>query len=800
MKFQLEIQKIERTCLFKLKWNREKQISTIVSYPDALSELYQAWRKAYLNFYQTALRARVRKAKNGGKINLPQDRHRQLVQAEAQLLEVFHRWLRNEELYEIRAKIAIEGGKDKTAIGRAANPLGLLFLTCSRELERLPWETWELGAEFDRSVQIARSPTNITNSNQKTLKPSSKPRILAILGDDTGLDLNSDRTAINTLKQIAEVELVTWNSQQSITEIKQQIQQALTDAKGWEVLFFAGHSNETAITGGEIAIAPNIALSVTEIADELRTAQGNGLQFALFNSCSGLSIANSLIDLGLSQVAVMREPVHNKVAQVFLVRFLEALVNYQNVQQALISAGKHLRQQNLTYPSAYLIPSLFCHPEAQLYRIQPWGWQQQLKQWLPSRREAIAASALCLLSIMPPVQNYLLDKRTLVQSIYRDVTGQLPTTTEAPVTLIHIDEQSLRRAEIDRPVPMDRQYLASLVDRLVATEAQVIGTDYLFDRPQPQNDPILARSIKDAVAQHQTWFVFGAYKQIDEREIGVTPETNIGSPNWTLQGYTDGLPNYMTLLPKSINCQRVCPFSYLLATVQQVNRDTALQPNINSQTDLRDSIYSYVDRQQKDRFIQQAKLPSSITLVHQYLKQQWLRPILDFSIPTDLVYDRIPAWQLFELKNTEFKTQTVIIGSGGYPGAGLNIDSDNLSTPTAIAYWNTRRGLNRGETPFTGSEVLAYMTSHWLSRRLVVPIPELWAVLTALLIAKGIKLSLRDKTFTAKWLLILLSSAATAYGLIALQLYISNAILLPWLLPSVAVVTYLSKPPIVTDY
>ena len=789
MKFQLEIQQIERTCLFKLKWEREKQISTIVSYPDTLSELYQAWHNAYLDFYQTALRARVRKAKNDGKISLPLDRHRQLVQAEAQLLEVFHRWLRREELYEIRAKIASEGSKDKSAIA--------LFLTCSRELERLPWETWNLGAEFNQSVAIARSPTNITNSNQNTLKRSGKPRILAILGDDTGLDLNSDRTAINTLKQVAEIELVTSN-QQSATEIKQQIKQALTDTKGWEVLFFAGHSNETAITGGEIAIAPNITLSVSEIADDLKVAQANGLQFALFNSCSGLSIANSLIDLGLSQVAVMREPVHNRVAQVFLVRFLQALAGYQNVQQALISATKQLKQQNLTYPSAYLIPSLFCHPDAQLYRIQPWGWQQQLRQWLPSRREAIAASALCFLSIMPPVQNYLLDKRTLVQSIYRDVTGQLPTT-KTPITLIHIDEQSLRKAQIDRPVPMNRQYLANLVDRLVVAKAQVIGTDYLFDHPQPQNDPILARSIKDAVEQNQTWFVFGAYKQIDEREVGVTLETNIGSPNWTLQGYTDGLPNYMTLLPKSVNCDRVCPFSYLLATVHQVSQDNALQPNINSQTNLRNSIYNYVDHNQEYQFIQQAKLPSSIALVHMYVKQQWLRPILDFSVPTDLVYNRIPAWQLLELKNADFETQTVIVGSGGYPQAGLSLGSDNLSTPNAIAYWNTRRGLNRGETPFTGSEVLAYMTHQWLNRHLVVPIPELWAVLTALLIAKGIKLSLRDQTFATKWLLILLPSAATVYGLIVLQLYISNAILLPWLLPSVAMVTYLFKQPTTND-
>ena len=279
----------------------------------------------------------------------------------------------------------------------------------------------------------------------------------------------------------------------------------------------------------------------------------------------------------------MREPVHNQVAQVFLVQFLQGLTNYQNVQQALIDAGQHLKKQNLTYPSAYLIPSLFCHPDAKLYRIEPWGWRQEFKKWLPNKREAIAASALCLLSIMPAVQNYLLDKRTLVQSVYRDVTGQLPPT-KAPVTLVHVDEQSLTKAGIDSPVPMDRSYLASLIDRLVAADAEIVGIDYLFDRTQPKNDPVLAQSIKNAVEQKQTWFIFGAYKQTDEQEVGVTPETNIGNPNWTLQGYTDSLPNYMSLLPVSASCSPACPFSYLLTTVQEIkDKPNAPQPSLNNQ-------------------------------------------------------------------------------------------------------------------------------------------------------------------------------------------------------------------------
>ncbi|MEM9510155.1 MAG: histidine kinase, partial [Cyanobacteria bacterium P01_E01_bin.35] len=99
MKFQLEIQQIEQICLFKLGWGKGQQISTIVPYPDDLSQRYQTWHRAYLGFYTTALRARVPKPKNQqGQINLPQDHHRQMVQAEAELLTGFQRWLRREEL------------------------------------------------------------------------------------------------------------------------------------------------------------------------------------------------------------------------------------------------------------------------------------------------------------------------------------------------------------------------------------------------------------------------------------------------------------------------------------------------------------------------------------------------------------------------------------------------------------------------------------------------------------------------------------------------------------------------------
>ena len=793
MLFRLEVQQIHRSCLFRLAWDKGQQIAVTVSYPENLFQFYRNWQKAYFNFYKKGVRARVPKSSNNqGMIRIPHNWHRQLREAEAALLDVFHRWLRREELYEIRAKIASTANSG-------------VFITCNPlELARLPWETWSIGAEFGSSMAIARSPLNIrANVKQNLVQRHRKPRVLAILGDDTGLNLQGDRDSLNSLQQIAELQIVTWEVNQPSAAIKERIKTALIDPKGWEILFFAGHSNETAITGGELAIAPGVAIAVKEIAPQLTIAKNKGLQFALFNSCSGLSIANSLIDLGLSQVVIMREPIHNRVAQVFLVQFLKALGEHQNVSEALITTSKYLKTQD-AYPSAYLIPSLFCHPDAQLYKIAPWKWQQKLSRWLPNRTEAIVLSALCLVGLLPPLENFLIERRVFVQALYRDLTGQLSTVTKAPVALIHIDNKSLRKAEITRPVPMDRGYLASLIDAVTTKQGKIIGIDYLFDRPQPNKDPLLAQAVTDAVKEHQTWFIFGAFKQTRGQEIGVTPETGIGNGNWTMQGYTDGLPNYVSLLPESENCRETCPFSYLLALTQTIVQQTVTenvpQPRLDNQENLRQQVYDYIH--QRDRhnpqvnFLRQTRL-SSLTSFVQYFGQQWLRPIEDFSIPPDLVYDRLPAWQLLDreqsLATDHFQQQVVLIGSGGYAEAGLTLGSDVFPTPLAIAYWQIRRGLNREADKFTGSEFLAYMTHHFLQRRLVTPLPALWVILLVFFLAKSIKLTGKQHSLSPKWLLIFLSSATAIYGLLGLQLYISGAILLPWLLPAIALITFMTE-------
>ena len=120
---------------------------------------------------------------------------------------------------------------------------------------------------------------------------------------------------------------------------------------------------------------------------------------------------------------------------------------------------------------------------------------------------------------------------------------------------------------------MDRSYLAKIVDRLTSLEAQVVGIDYLFDRQQPANDPILAQSVRNAIAENDTWLIFAGIIEAGT-EIGVSAETGIADPNWSLQGYTNALPQYVKL-PESTNCIDRCPFTYLLAIASALHRESS---------------------------------------------------------------------------------------------------------------------------------------------------------------------------------------------------------------------------------
>jgi hypothetical protein len=810
--FYLTIQQVEQICLFQLSWGQGQNLSVNVAYPEKLTTLYQEWQNIYLSFYKKALRGKV--ANMGSLAAPPIDWHARLVQAEAQFLSEFHHWLRSAELFEIRKQIAQASKQNQT-------PYLDIFITCSTlTLAKLPWEVWEIATEFaleSSQIRIVRTAKNRQGTATATQgKYPHKARILVILGDETGLNFKTEKQAIKSLNAHAEVTFIGWQPNDNIDELKTEIVKTISSQIGWDILFFAGHSNETDLTGGELGIAPGVALSISELEPALITAKDRGLQCAVFNSCNGLSIADKLIDLGISQVAVMREPIHNQVAEVFLPRFLQALSEYKDVHESLISAAQYLKvEKNFTYPSAYLIPSLFRHPGAELFRLKPAFMDEGIKKLIPNRREIIVLSVLLIISLLLPVQQFLLQRRVLLQAIYRQLTGQVATVATPPVLLVEIDEDSIRKAKISNPKPIERKYLASLIDRLTANQAKIIGIDYLLDRHQGESDRILANSIKTAVKSAKpTLFVFAGTANQDGQWLRVLP--NIANLNWSLEGEIEILPGYMQLLPdhnsqynnsqssdpdfsKLLNpgATSISSFSGLLTLGYQLQQSSdAPQPKLDSQEDFFQQINNSPDRKVQDRSHSQ-----TITRFSYSLHQMWMHPIIDFSISPQSVYQNIPAWQLLENQNIPKNLQNlqdiiVIIAPGGYEEAGLNYDGEDnflISKFPAIKYWRDQENPINQSQILTGGEYHAYMVHHLRTNRLVIPIPDFWMIGVAILIGKSLSLYLLPrKKSNQPQSLIIITIVTGIYGLISLQLYISaTAILLPWLLPSVTLWFYI---------
>lgn len=789
--FNLKVQKVEQTCLFDLSWGQGQKLTAQVNYSATLTHLYKEWQQAYLYFYQSdQMRGRT---VNGGVARLTvSDWHAELVKAETKLMYEFHKWLRSAELYDIRAQIARASQEVTPGTTEAVQ----LFLTCAPiELDRFPWEEWELVHEFASTgaIQIIRAPLNIkaeAGCASKVKPISRKTRILVILGDETGLNFQAERDALKGLLRIAEVQFVGWQPEQTPMQIIQNITSAIADERGWDILFFAGHSNETEMTGGELGIAPGMSICINEIATQLSAARKRGLQVAIFNSCSGLNIANSLIDLGFGQVVVMREPIHNRVAQEFLVHFLQSLAKHVDVYEALMGAKQYLRmEKSHTYPSSSLVPSLFCHPNAELFRIPPFRWKQRLRASLPNVVEAIALATTVTLSTLVPVQDFMLDGRVYSQAVYRNLTQQIPTDEAPPVALVEIDSESIYRAGMPNSQlhPFNRSYIAKLVERLKNLNASVVGLDLVFDTPQtdpPAGDKDLGKAVRSAVDTNM-WLIFAADNQPD-REVGTNENIGINKWNWTLQGYVNTYPNFVELPEAGSNCRQACPIAYLMSLVQIAKQEVRglPQPQTNRTTNLRAQLLDTVEQKHLPKGDLAALLKARPSL--------GLQPIVDFSLPPTQVYTKIPAWKLIEKPDINkfplISKQVVLIAAGNderlvfAPG-----QPDHSQAPSATNYWTHQDSL-------TGGESLAYMTHHFLTHRLVVPIPDIWLIGVAIVFGKIAVTILKQKSHLTKvrrqQIIAGSVGAVVVYGIVGLQLYISAAVLLPWFLPSAVFLAY----------
>ncbi len=411
-----------------------------------------------------------------------------------------------------------------------------------------------------------------------------------------------------------------------------------------------------------------------------------------------------------------------------------------------------------------------------------------LQFFLPRQWQEVGFLGLLLfLSLLPPLQDLLLESRLFLQAGYRQATGQIPSQVESPLLLVQIDNNSLNKDNVQLRYPIDYSYLDRLVEKALNLEVEVVGIDYVLDRDKEQreNSQKLAKTLRQAQEnQQETRFVFAAINSEDSSKGSVSKDiVTIDSDQYQkgdidfFQWYVE-LPDYSddsTLKPF------LKPFAYLLALNYSclVDKSSALN-RVQFKPKSSKDCSPISNNDELFHFVSSLKLFSVSHFI------QWFHPIIDFSIPPDKVYQRLSACEFLETCATQhlipksLQSKIVLIAAGGYEEAGLKKEGeDNYHTPLAVNFW---RGWSNKKFP--GGEAHAYMIHHFLTRRLVVPIPDFLMVMLAALLGKGVLLILLNNPRQQKQLLMGLGGATAVYIWVGLQIYISAALLIPLLLPS----------------
>lgn len=309
------------------------------SNPEVLKQYIQ-WQTAY------------RKSLSAVRIDVPDTQVTNVSKSEfikecQELAEVLRKglnlWLNSEQFRSIREKLL-----EKLT---TSEEIRMIWQTKDIQLRRLPWHLWDFFERYPKA-EIALSNPAYTQV-EKSISSQGKVRILAILGNSMGIDVQKDQAM---LKQLPDSE-VNFLVEPQRKKLNDQLYQP------WDILFFAGHSSShvDGVTG-KMYINQTDSLSIAELKNALKKAIAQGLQLAIFNSCDGLGLARELADLHIPQIIVMREPVPDLVAQEFLQHFLRTFAEGKSLYLAVREAREKLQGLEDQLPCATWLPVICQNP------------------------------------------------------------------------------------------------------------------------------------------------------------------------------------------------------------------------------------------------------------------------------------------------------------------------------------------------------------------------------------------------------------------------------------------------------
>jgi hypothetical protein len=414
---------------------------------------------------------------------------REFTEACQQLQNCLDRWLDFEDFRPLERQLRKHL--------HPTDEIRFIIQTEDLQVRKLPWHIWQFFRDYPQA-EIALSSLNFEPRPNKQ-NDTKKVRILAILGDSSGINIEADR---RLLEKLPDTEIVFL-----VEPTRRQLDEQLWHKQGWDILFFAGHStSETKDEPlGKIYINKQESLTISQLKNALQKAIDRGLQLAIFNSCDGLGLAGELADLYIPQTIVMREPVPDIVAQEFLKYFLTGFAEGQSFYLAVREARERLQGIENEFPGASWLPVICQNPA-----VIPANWQQLRNKIadvsiarslsLPRPKLAIIFMANIAVSLAIMGLRWFGLLQVWELKAFDFLRQNLPTeAADKRLLIVGADEGDLN--QYGYPIP-DR-ILVQLLDKLQQYRPAVIGLDIFRDRSIPENERNYYLTLLDRLQKNQ---------------------------------------------------------------------------------------------------------------------------------------------------------------------------------------------------------------------------------------------------------------------------------------------------------
>ncbi len=432
-----------------------------------LAVQYSGWQSTYRSLGKANRIIKLKRAEIDGSFKKRKEECRTLAE---ELRDRLNTWLRADSFLSIREKWL-----EKVS---TSDQVRVLIRADNHQLWQLPWHQWDLLERYSFAeiglcpLEYERPPRLQTPPQRDTL------RILAILGNSEGIQVEQDRQQLENVPSAATTFLVEPQRQELNDHLWEQ---------RWDILFFAGHS-QTEGERGRIYLNPTDSLTLDELRYALKKAVEGGLQLAIFNSCDGLGLARELEQLHIPQLIVMREPVPDRVAQAFLKYFLNSFANGRPLYQAVQEARQRLQGLEDEFPCASWLPAICQNPAAvpltwlelpepstEIHSVQ--GTLPSLPLW--GRFRTVLVTSLLVTGLVMGMRSLGLLQTWELKS-YDQLLRQRPAEpADSRILLVGADEADIR--EYKHPLP--DAILAQVIEKLEQYQPVAIGLDIFRDQP-----------------------------------------------------------------------------------------------------------------------------------------------------------------------------------------------------------------------------------------------------------------------------------------------------------------------------